>query len=464
MDVVHPPAQDHQDRFNQLPDDILMSILERVDMRTVLRTSVLSTRWKQLPLLLSHFNLDIDEFIPPDSSMSADEAMKSLIKLMSSLFGSPQSETTINRLSLNFFLFNDLETSLTHLLNISELVCSAVDSGKVKSVELEIRTEKRSELTAGDMRLRAKNLVKFFDVSRSLSCCLTKLFLSMASFSQPDLHQLIISCDQLQNLSLYSCKILHTSRLKLDMPNSKLCTVELYSCNIKTVEFLCLPKLELLCCDSWSFSGAPLSFGVVPCLQEIHLVCATLRDQSGFKLTDLLRGTSNVKDLVLDFQGEEARKVLQTALNKITTLFLHGIYVKFDLLWTLVLLGSAPSIKIFGVKVWNHACDEGTEKREFFSERNVLWDAAQLDGSVHYKHLEKLEFGGFNPIIKEHLDFVRAVVERAPKLKSVVLEDREPCGECEAMDNPFYPSTSMFPRSKDEKSAVMPRKTDFRTI
>uniref|UniRef100_A0A0D9VQX3 F-box domain-containing protein n=1 Tax=Leersia perrieri TaxID=77586 RepID=A0A0D9VQX3_9ORYZ len=355
MDVVHPPAQDHQDRFNQLPDDILMSILERVDMRTVLRTSVLSTRWKQLPLLLSHFNLDIDEFIPPDSSMSADEAMKSLIKLMSSLFGSPQSETTINRLSLNFFLFNDLETSLTHLLNISELVCSAVDSGKVKSVELEIRTEKRSELTAGDMRLRAKNL-------------------------------------------------------------------------------------------------------------EIHLVCATLRDQSGFKLTDLLRGTSNVKDLVLDFQGEEARKVLQTALNKITTLFLHGIYVKFDLLWTLVLLGSAPSIKIFGVKVWNHACDEGTEKREFFSERNVLWDAAQLDGSVHYKHLEKLEFGGFNPIIKEHLDFVRAVVERAPKLKSVVLEDREPCGECEAMDNPFYPSTSMFPRSKDEKSAVMPRKTDFRTI
>uniref|UniRef100_A0A0D9VQX5 F-box domain-containing protein n=1 Tax=Leersia perrieri TaxID=77586 RepID=A0A0D9VQX5_9ORYZ len=322
MDVVHPPAQDHQDRFNQLPDDILMSILERVDMRTVLRTSVLSTRWKQLPLLLSHFNLDIDEFIPPDSSMSADEAMKSLIKLMSSLFGSPQSETTINRLSLNFFLFNDLETSLTHLLNISELVCSAVDSGKVKSVELEIRTEKRSELTAGDMRLRAKNLI-------------------------------------------------------------------------------------------W----------IAP-------------------------------------EG----KVLQTALNKITTLFLHGIYVKFDLLWTLVLLGSAPSIKIFGVKVWNHACDEGTEKREFFSERNVLWDAAQLDGSVHYKHLEKLEFGGFNPIIKEHLDFVRAVVERAPKLKSVVLEDREPCGECEAMDNPFYPSTSMFPRSKDEKSAVMPRKTDFRTI
>uniref|UniRef100_A0A0E0KA84 Uncharacterized protein n=1 Tax=Oryza punctata TaxID=4537 RepID=A0A0E0KA84_ORYPU len=70
--------------------------------------------------------------------MSADEAMAVLIKLMSSLFGSPQSDSTIKRLSLSFCLLIDLVTSL------NELICNAVDSGKVKSMELAITTDKRS--------------------------------------------------------------------------------------------------------------------------------------------------------------------------------------------------------------------------------------------------------------------------------------------------------------------------------
>uniref|UniRef100_A0A0E0CWW2 F-box domain-containing protein n=1 Tax=Oryza meridionalis TaxID=40149 RepID=A0A0E0CWW2_9ORYZ len=400
-----------QGRFDQLPDDILLSILERVDMRTVLRTSVLSTRWKHLPLLLSDVDLDVDEFIHQNSSMSADEAMAVLIKLIC-LFGSPQSESIIKKLSLSFCLLTDSVTSLTYLFNISELVCNAVDSGKVKSLELAITTEKRSiDYTTSDMLLHAKSLVDFFKTSSSLSCCLTKLLLCTARFSEQDLHQLIISCDQLQHLTLYYCELRDSSTLKLDMPNSKLRFVELNSCYVKTVEFLCLPKLEQLYCDSWRLSGAPLSFGVVPCLEELRLVCATSRIQSGFKLTDLLHGTANVQDIALDFQGEV---------------------------------------------VWNHACDEGTENRKQLSERrNDLWDAAQLDGSIHYLQLERLEFGGFNQIIREHLDFIRAVIERAPNLKSVILEDRDPCEDCEAMDNPIYPSISMFPQNNDEKSTIV---------
>uniref|UniRef100_A0A0D3FF59 At1g61320/AtMIF1 LRR domain-containing protein n=1 Tax=Oryza barthii TaxID=65489 RepID=A0A0D3FF59_9ORYZ len=388
--------------------------------------------------------------------------MAVLVKLMSSLFGSPRSESIIKKLNLRFCLLTDLETSLDYLFNIGELVCNAIDSGKVKSVELAITTEKRSvDCTSSDMLLHAKSLVEFFNISRSLSCCLTKLLLCTARFSEQDLHQLIISCDQLQHLTLYYCELRDSSTLKLDMPNSKLRFVELNSCYVKTVEFLCLPKLEQLYCDSWRLSGAPLSFGVVPCLEELRLVCATSRIQSGFKLTDLLHGIANVQDIALDFQGEviwitpEGKK-LRSALNKITKLFLHGIYVKFDLLWTLVLLESAPSVKVFGVKVWNHACDEGTENRKQLSERrNDLWDAAQLDGSIHYLQLERLEFGGFNQIIREHLDFIRAIIERAPNLKSVILEDRDPCEDCEAMDNPIYPSISMFPQNNDEKITIV---------
>lgn len=105
--------------------------------------------------------------------------------------------------------------------------------------------------------------------------------------------------------------------------------------------------------------------------------------------------------------------------------------------------------------MWNHACDEGTENRKQLYERNDLWDAAQLDGSIHYLQLERLEFGGFNQIIREHLDFIRAIIERAPNLKSVILEDRDPCEDCEAMDNPIYPSISMFPQNNDEKITIV---------
>ena len=45
---------------------------------------------------------------------------------------------------------------------------------------------------------------------------------------------------------------------------------------------------------------------MIPCLEGLKLVCAAYSNQSGFKLTDLMCGASNVKDLTLDFQGEEA--------------------------------------------------------------------------------------------------------------------------------------------------------------
>uniref|UniRef100_A0A0E0CWW3 F-box domain-containing protein n=1 Tax=Oryza meridionalis TaxID=40149 RepID=A0A0E0CWW3_9ORYZ len=509
-----------QGRFNTLPDDILLSILERVDMRTVLRTSVLSTRWKHLPLLLSDVDLDVDEFIHQNSSMSAHEAMAVLIKLMSSLFGSPQNESIIKKLNLSFYLLTDLETSLKFLFNIGELVCNAIDSGKVKSVELTITTEKRRfKLT--DLMSGASNIWIEYEGKelRTALNKITKLLLHGIYVKFNLLWTLVLlesapsvkifgvkvwnhSCDQdtvdreifserrndlwdvaqldssvhynqleklnfggfnptiKEHLDLVRTVIERAPKLKsvfledrepckgceamdnpiypstismfpqnedekstvakqlkagtsrpLDMPNSKLRFVELNSCYVKTVEFLCLPKLEQLYCDSWRLSGAPLSFGVVPCLEELRLVCATSRIQSGFKLTDLLHGTANVQDIALDFQGEV---------------------------------------------VWNHACDEGTENRKQLSERrNDLWDAAQLDGSIHYLQLERLEFGGFNQIIREHLDFIRAVIERAPNLKSVILEDRDPCEDCEAMDNPIYPSISMFPQNNDEKSTIV---------
>ena len=45
------------------------------------------------------------------------------------------------------------------------------------------------------------------------------------------------------------------------------------------------------------------------------------------------------------------RKQLCTAFNKLRKLFIHGIFIKFDLLWTLNLIEAAPSVETFDVDV-----------------------------------------------------------------------------------------------------------------
>lgn len=423
-------------------------------------------------MLLSHLDLEFDDFIctnhtTVDEHILVNEAMTALIKLMSNLLAPPEREYTITRLSLRFCLFIDWMTSVDYLCDIRNLVCNAIDSGKVKSVEFEIVTEKCSlDYDTEDMLVNAKILVCFFDTSPSLSRCLTKLSLYSARFSEPEMHRLLISCEQLQHLILTKCETWDESILRVDMPTSKLCLLELHWCDFERVELLCLPKLVQLHCESWTCLNAPLSFDLVPCLEELRLVCAATCVQPGFKLTDLLRDTANIQALTLDFQGEKIwitpeGKELCTPFNKLSKLFLHGVYVEFDLLWTLILLEAAPLAKIFGVKVWKHACDEDTDSRRTYSERtNDSWDAKKFDGATRFLQLKELEFGGFKPV-KEHLDFIRVVMECAPNLEAVVLEDRETCEDCEALDTPTCSSIqSLFPKNKDEKDIIVERLRD----
>ena len=62
-----------EDRISKLPDDILLAILEKVSMSTVIRTSSLSTRWRHLPLLLSHLYLEAEYFMPQNSTTAVDD-------------------------------------------------------------------------------------------------------------------------------------------------------------------------------------------------------------------------------------------------------------------------------------------------------------------------------------------------------------------------------------------------------
>ncbi|GJN08734.1 hypothetical protein PR202_ga26687 [Eleusine coracana subsp. coracana] len=218
------PAQfcPDEDRISKLPDDIVIAILEKVDVSTAIRTSTLSTRWRHLPLLLSHICLKTEDFMPQNSTPVSDdkvidEAMAALVELLTSFVAAPRRERCIRILSLAVHLIPD------RLCDIGKLVCDAIDCGKLKSLELEFNTVNGVyDSTELDMRRHAQSLMCFFDSSPRVFCCLTKLYLCNANFRGTDMHRLLTSCEQLQDLTLVECDTGCLGVFKIDVPGSKL--------------------------------------------------------------------------------------------------------------------------------------------------------------------------------------------------------------------------------------------------
>lgn len=146
------------------------------------------------------------------------------------------------------------------------------------------------------------------------------------------------------------------SAWKIHAPDSKPSFLELDFCCLGKLEVLCLPKLERLRWSCWICPNSPLSFDIVPSFNELNLTCGATRAHRGFNLSEVLRHTTSIHNLSLNFQGEKLwikpeGKQLCTAFSKLKKLSLHGIFVEFDILWTIVLLEAAPSVEMFDVDI-----------------------------------------------------------------------------------------------------------------
>ncbi|CAL4913158.1 unnamed protein product [Urochloa decumbens] len=141
---------------------------------------------------------------------------------------------------------------------------------------------------------------------------------------------------------------------------------------------------------------------------------------------------------------------LHNLFNNLSKLFIHGIYVKFGLSWTLTLLEAAPFLKTFGIKVSDHVCVE--ENRRLYPKRINTWQKNTKLNSSSHSHLTRLEFGGFMAV-KKHLQFVRAVMDYASSLETIFLEDQDPCEYCDEVNsNLAYSRTcSTFRKNKCEQ-------------
>ncbi|OEL34615.1 hypothetical protein BAE44_0004365 [Dichanthelium oligosanthes] len=460
-----------------LPDDILVSILGRVDIRTAARTSALSTRWRNLPWLLPELDFDVKDFLPvpkpnPIEVSNMEDAMASITKATSSFLAKPQSESsTVTRLHINFYLISHFSCDIGSLLG------DAIDNSMLKGLDLVILDEKEPPYCLDvEMVQQAEYVNGFFTAYPSVLICLTKLSLYNVCFRKWDIHHVLFDCcNQLKHIALFHCDAGHRSVWKIDTPNTKLHVLQLYSCFFEKLEIVCLPKLEKLHWNTWTSHNSPLSFGFVPSLRELHLLCGATQNHKGFNLSELLCGTSDIHTLTLDFQGEKLwmhpeMKQLRTTFNKLRKLSVHGIFVEFDLVWTTAFLQVAPSIEILHILViflcyilvWEHACEVDSEARQMtFPERtNPCWEPLKLDGSKNLL-LKELQLVGFRPL-EQQITFIRAVLERAPNLKSVFLkEDSEPCEDCDALGIlPCSLTGHVFPKNKGDQDAVVKKITN----
>uniref|UniRef100_A0ACD5UID1 Uncharacterized protein n=1 Tax=Avena sativa TaxID=4498 RepID=A0ACD5UID1_AVESA len=448
-----------EDRLSTLTDDILPSILGRVSTRMAATTSVLSTRWMHLPWLLPELSINVKEFLSgpcrdPAEENDMDQAMTSLTKATWSFLAKPQKGSSISRLRLQLYLTN------TFLCNIGPLVGDAVNSGLLKDLDLTIHDEICPlDRSKEEMIQRAKEMDGFFSAYPIVLRCLTRLCLYNVCFGELDInHVLFDCCEQLKHLTLYHSDTGSFTPCKIDAPNSKLSVLEIDTCSFEKLELVCLPKLERLEWNTWVSVCAPLSFGFVPSLGELILSYGRAFYHRGFKLSEVLDGATGIHTLTLDFQGENLwmqpeLKELCPAFRKIRNLSVRGIFVYFDIEWTIAFLEAAPSVEILLIGVWDHeceSCDGGEKARSSFPERrNPRWEM-DFHNSKNLL-LKELQFIGFASF-EHQFTFIRALLERAPNLQTIVLKGNEQCDQCDALDAPPF---SLFPKEKDEQEMVV---------
>ncbi|KAM0823618.1 hypothetical protein ACQ4PT_070755 [Festuca glaucescens] len=452
MQIQEEDEGDQFDCLSNLPDDVLLNIVERLDAADATRTSILSRRWKQIPTMLSKILIIVG---PTDNvqKRSDDDVARATATMLgatrSLLEHRSTSPHTIQHLCMQFFLGDGS-------IRIGRASANTIATHKVSVAEFTILTEKEGKRCSLDDKLAyGKKLNSLINDSPDAFSCLTRLKLENLS-RESDFPKILRLCKRLAFLHLDNCGMGFESNL-LEVEHRRLRELEIFRNRFDRVDLNWLPELTTLSFSSWRSVDDPLSFGYVPLLHTVSVRNPAVSWQKMLKLSEFL-GKATVSNLTLGFEKEkvwvtpEGPRELSQVFSKLRLMNLAAISNECDLTWTMFVLHGAPSLEELCIRV----CDclgmwdkDKRKKLEFSEERKdvgVKWEASDFK----HRNLSVLRIFGFQSEDK-FVDYARAVMEAAVNLKDIYLYEKP---ACKAWCGYIGRRSDRYPRSTTEKNLV----------
>ncbi|CAL4921403.1 unnamed protein product [Urochloa decumbens] len=397
-----------------------------------MRVSALSTRWKQLPYLLTNLYLRADDFKPRTGTLVRSQ-LNNLMDLYTETINrllAPTGERAIKVLRLRFFLTDP------HLESVGSMVTSVLERGHTKYLEFIVVTELHDVQCDEEDNLRfGQRFLKFFGPYPLAFRQLRSLCIQNMRFSEYDMPNLLNACDQLQRLCIESCDSGRQSVLRIDAPRSRLVELVFEFCGYAQIELVRVPKLLHVVYDTWMGESPPIVFGHVPSLRSIDFGCAIMHWQPPFMLSKWLSGT-RLETVSMDFHD-------------------WMIWIKPEDPKTAPTYLQQPDGFNFFLTISRHVCGRNgyVDNAEKVS---VSWESS----SSGFKHcnLKLLDIVGFEMDCKM-MKYIRLVMGCATRLRMFCLHDKELCDKCDAM-HLEAPSGSSFPVDEGDKNLVREHLTD----
>jgi hypothetical protein len=286
---IKKEAAANGDMLSELPNDVLLNILERMDTLDALRACIVSKQMQKLPTMLSQIVIVLGnhELFRKNGAV-ADVTDKILSKR------SP--EITIRKLNVKLYLTpNDCRS-------VGKSVGHAMVTQKLDAAEFEILTPKNSfHCKDADLLNFAKEFNTFLADCPDAFSGLTRLQLQNLRFGEADISNILSTCKRLESLSFFECDAGTQSVLHVE--HARLVELGITYGQFKTVQLDCLPSLQRVTYN-WLRDENPLVLGFVPHLSKLSLTNTRLSDKT-IMLSQLLADVQTVRDLYLDFRSEK---------------------------------------------------------------------------------------------------------------------------------------------------------------
>nr|XP_015624558.1 uncharacterized protein LOC107276059 [Oryza sativa Japonica Group] len=429
------------DRLSELPDDVLLSILKRVDLRDAVRTAILAKRWRHLPAALPDIVLDVLSFRKKQDDDHQDgftftsrlsreaRANLAVAHAAKAILARRSGEHAIDRLLVRFYL-------RAESIGIVRSVDDAIASGRARFREaaFDVRGEKRAlECTGRDTLANGRRLASLVGGCPRAFAGLTRLRVESVTLrGSNDVANVLAACENLEILSLHSCDASAGSNVAaLEMEHPRLVRLDVDACDFETVDLKWLPRLVQVSNNIWfpSRTLPPLVFGHVPQLRTVLSTVGTVNYRT-LKLSGLLVNATGIRTLQMIFESEkiwfqpESPKHLAPLLRNLRIACLDKIHKECDLIWTMFVLEAAPLLKELRISVTEHSCGslaaaDVMRKLLYCKKNNIEW---HIDSDFRHYNLLLVTVVGFE-IKDKFVKLIKRLAHAAVNLEDIHLED-----------------------------------------